>query len=89
MVMKAVSAIVILLLLAVSMSASGQIQLGPQYRGLYIDDRSIYTARVAVEAHFLQGGLSWRKPLAQICVIERVRCLTRGLLWPTRTSMEE
>lgn len=57
--MKPITAIFVCSLLAPSMSALAQIQVGPQYRGVYGDGVSIHTGGIAAEAHFPQGNWAW------------------------------
>ena len=57
--MKLITAIFVCWMLAPSMSALAQIQVGPQYRGVYGDGVSIHTGGIAAEAHFPQGNLAW------------------------------
>lgn len=57
--MKPISAIFVCLLLAPVMSALAQIQVGPQYRGVYGEGESIHTGGIAAEAHFPQGKWAW------------------------------
>ena len=57
--MKLIIAIFVCLILTPVMSASAQIQVGPQYRGFYTSGVSSHTGGIAAEAHFPQGNWAW------------------------------
>ena len=58
--MKAISAILSLLMLVTCLSASAQMQVGLQYRGFSYDEGgSTHVGGVALEAHFPQGRWAW------------------------------
>ena len=58
--MKAISAILSFLMLVPCLSASAQMQVGPQYRGFSFDEGgSAHLGGVALEAHFPQGRWAW------------------------------
>ena len=57
--MKPITVIFVCLMLAPSMSALAQIQVGPQYRGLFVDNLAIHTGGIALESHFPQGNWAW------------------------------
>mgnify|MGYP001460111663 CR=1 FL=1 len=53
------SAIVLLALGYASTPANSQIQIGPQYRGVFVDGESAHTGGVVFEALFPQEGWAW------------------------------
>ena len=53
------SAIFLLALGYASAPANSQIQIGPQYRGVFIDGESAHTGGVVFEALFPQGSWAW------------------------------
>ena len=57
--MKTISAILSFLMLFSCISASAQVQVGPQYRGIFIDGLSVHTGGVALETHFPRGNWAW------------------------------
>lgn len=57
--MKPSTAIFVCLMLAPVMSASAQVQVGPQYRGFYTGGVSSHTGGIAAEAHFPQENWAW------------------------------
>ena len=57
--MKATTAILISLMLVPCISASAQVQVGPQYRGIFADGQSVHSGGIALEFHFPQGNWAW------------------------------
>ena len=57
--MKPITAIFVCSMLTPVMSALAQVQIGPQYRGLFVDNLAIHTGGIALESHFPQENWAW------------------------------